>query len=50
MEKIRKDGYYRKINIFYGMNVHENDILAKSSSDEIGFRKLVFMRAASKFV
>lgn len=32
------------------MFVHENVVPIESSSDEIGFRKLVFMRAASKFV
>ena len=50
MDKIKKGGYYRKINIFFGVNVHKSFILAKSLSDEMGFEKLVFMRIASKFV
>ncbi len=36
--------------IFLTMKVHENAITKSSLSDEIGFRKLVFMRVASKFV
>ena len=33
MDKIKKGGYYRKINIFFGVNVHKSFILAKSSSN-----------------
>ena len=35
---------------FLALNVHENANKKLSSSDEMGFKKLVFMRVTSKFV
>ena len=36
--------------IFLTMKVHENAITKLSSSDEMGFKNLVFIRVSSKFV
>ena len=35
---------------FMALNVHRNANRKSSSSDEMGFKKLEFMRVASKFV
>ena len=47
MKVVKNRGIF---NGFLKMCVYENILLAKSSSDEMGFKNLVFMRVASKFV
>lgn len=50
MEVVDTIGKYAVFKVFSSMNVHRNVVKKSSSSDEMGFKNLVLMRFASKFV